>query len=444
MSDTTYSLVFTGEVADGFDREQVKKNFATFFKLNAERLETLFNSPRVVLKRGLSELDAERYLIKLNELGANVRLESSAALRTATSPSAREVASPLHAPADVPPQAPPTAIPPAAGRDEGPQRRRLNFQFTGNGTEFFRIWIVNVLLTIVTLGIYSAWAKVRTNRYFHGNTRIDESSFEYLAKPMQILKGRIIAFVLLIVYSLINSLWPAAGMFTGLLVAIATPWLIVKGLSFRFHNTAWRGVRFGFDGGVGRAIAVFVGWPLLAMLTLGLLAPLSLQRQQQFLAKHVRYGSAPFSFTASVKAYYAVCLIGLLVIAASFGAAFAVAMVLGSWWLPAMAAYLAVFVYFRVALTNLLYSSIALRDHNLGAHYAYGSYAALVVTNGLAMLFTLGLFYPWAKVRTARYAAAHCTLDVVGDLDGFVAEQRKAATATGGEVAEFFSVDLGL
>ncbi|WP_462381375.1 YjgN family protein [Pseudomonas sp. Marseille-QA0892] len=444
MSDPTYSLVFSGEVADGFDREQVKQNFAEFFKLSADRLETLFSSPRVVLKRGLSELDAERYLIKLNELGANVRLESSAALRTAPSPAAREIAPPLRSPADVPPLAPPAKTPPPARGDEGPQRRRLNFQFTGNGTEFFRIWIVNVLLTIVTLGIYSAWAKVRTNRYFHGNTRIDESSFEYLAKPMQILKGRIIAFVLLIAYSVIGSVWPAAGMFTGLLVAIATPWLIVKGLSFRFHNTAWRGVRFGFDGSVGRAIAVFVGWPLLAMLTLGLLSPVSLQRQQQFIAKHVRYGSAPFTFKAGVKAYYVVCLIGLLVIGVSFGAAFAVAAALGSWWLPGMAAYLAVFVYFRVALTNLFYSSIALRDHNVGAHYRYRSYAALVVTNGLAMLFTLGLFYPWAKVRTARYAAEHCSLDVAGDLEGFVAEQRKAATASGGEVAEFFSVDLGL
>ena len=34
-------------------------------------------------------------------------------------------------------------------------------RFVGTGSEYFRIWIVNLLLTIVTLGIYSAWAKVR-------------------------------------------------------------------------------------------------------------------------------------------------------------------------------------------------------------------------------------------------------------------------------------------
>lgn len=45
------------------------------------------------------------------------------------------------------------------------------FRFTGNGREYFRIWIVNTLLTILTLGIYSAWAKVRKKRYIYGNGR---------------------------------------------------------------------------------------------------------------------------------------------------------------------------------------------------------------------------------------------------------------------------------
>jgi len=37
--------------------------------------------------------------------------------------------------------------------------------FTGRGSEYFRIWVVNVLLTLVTFGVYSAWAKVRKARY---------------------------------------------------------------------------------------------------------------------------------------------------------------------------------------------------------------------------------------------------------------------------------------
>ncbi|RYF66268.1 MAG: DUF898 family protein, partial [Comamonadaceae bacterium] len=38
--------------------------------------------------------------------------------------------------------------------------------FTGSGGEYFRVWIVNVLLTIVTLGFYTPWARRRTAQYF--------------------------------------------------------------------------------------------------------------------------------------------------------------------------------------------------------------------------------------------------------------------------------------
>jgi uncharacterized membrane protein YjgN (DUF898 family) len=57
------------------------------------------------------------------------------------------------------------------------------FQFRGTGREFFRIWIVNFALTLITVGIYSAWAKVRTRRYFYGNTALAGHTFDYHASP---------------------------------------------------------------------------------------------------------------------------------------------------------------------------------------------------------------------------------------------------------------------
>ena len=50
-------------------------------------------------------------------------------------------------------------------------------EFEGKGGEYFRIWIVNVLLSIVTLGIYSAWATVRTRRYFYANVKLAGEGF---------------------------------------------------------------------------------------------------------------------------------------------------------------------------------------------------------------------------------------------------------------------------
>ena len=66
------------------------------------------------------------------------------------------------------------------------------FEFTGTANEYFRIWIVNVFLSVITLGIYSAWAKVRTRQYFYANTKLDGHPFEYLGNPIAILKGNLV------------------------------------------------------------------------------------------------------------------------------------------------------------------------------------------------------------------------------------------------------------
>ena len=76
--------------------------------------------------------------------------------------------------------------------EPGPPREEA-FAFTGSGSEYFRIWIVNLILSVVTLGIYSAWAKVRRLEYFYRHTRVAGASFDYHGRPLAILKGRIVA-----------------------------------------------------------------------------------------------------------------------------------------------------------------------------------------------------------------------------------------------------------
>ncbi len=58
------------------------------------------------------------------------------------------------------------------------KHKTIPFEFTGTAEEYFKIWIVNVGLTIVTFGIYSAWAKARKKRYLYGNTRLRGTAFE--------------------------------------------------------------------------------------------------------------------------------------------------------------------------------------------------------------------------------------------------------------------------
>jgi Bacterial protein of unknown function (DUF898) len=79
------------------------------------------------------------------------------------------------------------------------------FTFTGLASEYFRIWIVNTFLVIVTLGLFSPWAKIRKRRFFLRNTWVAGANFEYHANPWPILRGRLIAGTVFLLYWRIKS-----------------------------------------------------------------------------------------------------------------------------------------------------------------------------------------------------------------------------------------------
>lgn len=196
--------------------------------------------------------------------------------------------------------------------------------FTGKAGEYFGIWIVNLLLSIVTLGIYSAWAKVRRKKYFYNNTLIDGVGFDYHANPIAILKGRVIAFVLFVIYNVLAGFSPVLSIIVLVLFLIAMPWIITRGMMFNARNSSHRGLRFDFDGQYGQAALVFLGYPLLIVVTLGLAMPFVMRQINKFVFDHHKFGTSHFEMEAKIKDFYmiylklfgAVILIGLLL---SFG-----------------------------------------------------------------------------------------------------------------------------
>ncbi|MDR1350456.1 MAG: DUF898 family protein [Zoogloeaceae bacterium] len=159
----------------------------------------------------------------------------------------------------------PAAAAPAVNADGMIEHK---FQFTGSGGEYFRIWIINLLYSFLTLGIYSAWAKVRREQYFYRNTLLDGSGFDYHGDPKAILKGRVLAVLLLIIYAIAEKLsWPV---YTGvLLVALPLlPWLVLRSSIFRSRNSSYRGLRFNFHGAYRTACAIFVPYALCVVVML--------------------------------------------------------------------------------------------------------------------------------------------------------------------------------
>lgn len=169
------------------------------------------------------------------------------------------------------------------------------FRFHGKGSEFFRIWIVNIALSVLTLGIYSAWAKVRTGRYFYEHTLLDQGRFSYLANPIAILKGRAIAVAAFLLYSVLMGI-PLLGIIVFLSLAVITPWFIVRAIRFGARVSAFRNIRFDFNGPIGEAVLLFVVGPVLMMLSLGIATPWLTYRFHRFYVQHHTLGKAKFAF----------------------------------------------------------------------------------------------------------------------------------------------------
>lgn len=337
------------------------------------------------------------------------------------------------------------------------------FDFTGTGREYFRIWIVNLLLTMVTLGIYSAWAKVRKLRYFYGSTHVAGGSFEYHGDPLSILKGRLIAIALLILYTMISEYSMVADLIMLIPVALILPWLLWKSLQFKLYNSSYRGIRFGFGGSAGQAYWHYLVLPILTGLSLYLLTPFTHQRIKKFQHSESRFGTVPFSFDATVGSFYKAYLkVFLVLIAGSIAVGFLASLmvnmaVLGnpggiasnpvSFFLFGLVMYLALLLIiplFMTMIQNLIWSSTRLQGHQFACDMTLGRTAFIMATNLLGIIFTLGLYTPFAQIRMMKYRIESMTLVPAGSLDDFVADTKANTSASSEGMADLLDFDLSL
>ncbi|MDR1228128.1 MAG: DUF898 domain-containing protein [Azoarcus sp.] len=399
-----------------------------------------------------------------------------------------------------------SAVPP----DDAPVEHRL--QFTGTGGEYFRIWIVNLLLSILTFGIYSAWAKVRREQYFHRNTLLDGGGFDYHGDPKAILKGRIIAVALLFILSLVEKIAHDFYYPVVLVASPLVPWLMIRSFIFRSRNTSFRGLHFDFHGtymGLCKAYLIplivlivlsgtmayfseqaaleasrqserapYTGAILLgSMFGIFLLVPALLYRFKAFQFNHLAFGASRFESRFRLRSFYGIYLgvfvllplfAGLILASISVGIAiwagietredlFAAITVLWSilkgneiliWSLIFLGSliYITALVvlpaWFAALLTNLVWNNTRLGKHRFKSDQTLWGVSWIVVSNLLLMLITLGLYWPWAKVRLTRYRAERAALLAVGSLDDFVAGATREKSAIGEEVADIFDFDI--
>ena len=339
------------------------------------------------------------------------------------------------------------------------------FEFTGRGGEYFRIWIVNLALTILTLGIYSAWAKVRRLQYFYRNTALFGSAFDYHGDPLAILKGRLIAVVLLVAYNAVSALSVGLGFGVFILLLFALPWLIHRSLCFKLANSSYRGLRFRFAGDMAGAYLSFLIWTMIGYISLGLLFPLAHQRMKAYVHGNSAFGTAPFAFAAKAGQFYRIYLgalglvVGPILLFAALGYVFGAFDGLGagrrspefgramSFMMAGIVVlYLVLFAvvgpWFAARVQNLVWNHTSLAGHRFHSAVRARDLFVIYLTNFIGIALTLGLYKPFADIRLLRYRVTHMAMEQPADLDALIAREQAAIDATGEETADVFDVDI--
>jgi uncharacterized membrane protein YjgN (DUF898 family) len=377
-----------------------------------------------------------------------------------------------------------------SGTDHEPQR----LKFTGTGSEYFRIWVVNMLLTLLTFGVYSAWAKVRRLQYFYRNTRLAGAVFDYHGNPKAILKGRILALVLVIAYKISLDISPLAAIGVALVLAAIMPWLLARAFRFKLANSSYRGIRFRFKGTVGEAyrnlillpvILVITGlftWSIFTsfshrqekymMLLLAALAPLAVMAAcvpfahyllKRYQHNNAYFGRAPFFFHARTREFFkiygkAVGFFFLGSISAGIfafltGKLFEMLMSTMFGWLfgllygvlYAYASYLFVRPYLESRIQNLVWNHTELGDHCFQSTVSARQLLWIHASNLVLIMLTLGLYKPFAAIRVAKCRIEGMVLLPSSSLEEFSFDRSvDRAGAIGQEAGDLFDIDIAL
>ncbi|MFJ5362242.1 YjgN family protein [Pectobacterium sp. CHL-2024] len=378
-------------------------------------------------------------------------------------------------------------------------------QFHGKAGEYFAIWLVNGLLTIITLGIYSAWATVRRRRYFYGNTEINGDRFDYHAQPIQILKGRLLVIAGIVLFYIVLAMSPTLGTILALAFAALIPIIVIRNWRYDAIMSSYRGIRFNYHCQTGRAywvlllcpillllafyavlaVAMFIGMRsdspiIITLIVLALVVPgfaavngIMKMMQLDFYVNNMFFGKTAFKAELTKAAFIKFALISLLIFipfliaALSFMGSFiftlyqiimmgadadTIAMMLLSnvfnmvmMFVVALLGVLVSSSYLVVAQRNYLFNQTSLNGGvKLHSSMQTMSYMGLLITNSLITIFSLGWAAPVAEIRHARYIANATVVE--GDLAllHVQAHQDTANSALAEEAVQALDLGVGL
>jgi uncharacterized membrane protein YjgN (DUF898 family) len=287
------------------------------------------------------------------------------------------------------------------------------FSFQGDGKSYFGIWLINAVLTALTMGLYYPWARANRLRYLYNSLELEGSRFTFHGTGAEIFRGFVKVWLVLAIF-FGTYIYAIVTQKAGLILLVVVVFLLglfgLMGLlihgamRYRASRTSWRGLHFGYDGSASELSKLCAKGLFLTVITFGIYSFWFTNDLRRYVFGHLRYGVARFNYNGSgtdlfVMAVKAVFLLPLTL-------------------------YLYAIEYRRAQMAYL-FDRLHLRDGDpnlpqqgkldFSTAYTFSGLFGLLVVNFLLVVFTFGLGYPWAVVRSLRYVFDN--LSLVGDLN---------------------------
>ena len=363
-----------------------------------------------------------------------------------------------------------------AGEPVGPDK----LIFDGRGGELFVVYLVNILLTMVTLGIYRFWAKTRIRQYVWSHLRYKGDAFEYTGTGMELFLGFLIVALVVFAPLFGLSIWAQKliGEGNGVLAAVIFvpviltyivlfPMAIYRAYRYRLSRSMWRGIRFGLTGKPSLYARKFIGYALLQIITLGLATPYTTVRLYEVLINNIWMGSGRFTFAAPWKPLLKRFLLLWIALVLTIGAAAIVqSQLIGAsmqptpelgnpdMFPPEKSVFMAIatmissvggfvvmclYFYYSAFVYRYVVSHIKFENVGFSVDVKGRQLFGLYVVNGLLLLFTLGIAYPWVVARIFNFLAAKLYIHGEPDFEK-ISQNTEEMPKYGEGLAEAFDI----
>lgn len=310
------------------------------------------------------------------------------------------------------------------------EKQSYALRFHGDGMDFFKIQIVNLLLCIITLGLYYPWAKARSLGYLYSQTSFEAQPFTFTGTGNEMFKGFIKALLIILVFyaALIYLVMNGGGGMAQLMLLLfyfiflaMIPLILHGSYRYRMAKTVWRGIRFGYEGNRGELFLLFFKNLFLTIITFGIYGPWFAMNLRRYLLEHVRMGNARFTYHGNGGDYFVLNLKGYFLSIITLGIYF-------FWWQKELFAYFVDRLRLRNGEEKVSFTSTA----------SGIDFAALLIINFFIIIFTLGLGYAWVVTRTLSFVVNHITITGDVNFDELFQTQPDYTDATATDMADIF------